>query len=395
MHILIAAVSSARQPSGICRHAANLAIGLGKTPDVERVTLLVGRWQLAYFRNALGLSDTKTSIVPVDATNNPYSRNTWYFFALPRIARRLRADVVHLSFPAPVRRAAFCCSVVSSLHDLYPYDAPRNFGRLRVLFNRLFLRQCLTGSDAVVCSSNFTQDRLRMHAPARATGKATRIYQCVTLDANDERPPALPNIAPQPFLLTVAQHRSNKNLDYLLLAFAELRRNQPANRLSLVVLGAEGPETEKLHSLVRQQALQDDVVFCSGLPDAELCWLYRHCELMIVCSGVEGFCFPLVEALRCGSRVLCSDIPVLREIGEGACSYFPLHQSQPADLARAIDTALRQPSPRPQLSERFSLDSVSLQYLDLYRELLRRTGKPVRTTSQAIADSIQYDRYAS
>ena len=114
---------------------------LAKVQEVSRVTLLVGRWQFAYFREAFGLRDSKVHVASVDLPNTPYARNCWYLFTLPRTAHQLGADVVHLSFPAPMRRAAFPCAVISSLHDLYPYDAPLNFGRFRVLFNRLFLRQ--------------------------------------------------------------------------------------------------------------------------------------------------------------------------------------------------------------------------------------------------------------
>src|ERR1041385_5335809 len=128
MHILICAVSSAQQPSGICRHAANLSAALAALLGT-RVTLLVGRWQLGYFRQAFGIRDgSSLRMVPVEVSRNPVARNAWYYFALPKIARECGADLVHLSFPAPIRRSSFGCPIVVSLHDLYPYDVPRNFG---------------------------------------------------------------------------------------------------------------------------------------------------------------------------------------------------------------------------------------------------------------------------
>jgi glycosyltransferase involved in cell wall biosynthesis len=394
MHILISAVSSAQHPSGICRHAANLATCLSGDPAVSRVTLLAGRWQVDYFQKAFGLQSDAVRIVGADVENNSYARNYWYYRKLPQIARRYGADAVHLSFPAPVRRQSFSCPVVCSLHDLYPYDSPGNFGYMRVLFNRMFLRQCLDTSDAVICSSDFTLNRLRQCAPSGVSRKATRIYQTVTFDPGNGGRPGQPEIAGSPFLLTVAQHRRNKNLQLLLSAFAELRQQDKSNdRLRLVIVGAEGPETASLHSLIQRLSLQHCLHFESALTDAELCRLYHGCELMIVPSSIEGFCFPVVEALRCGSRVLCSDIPVLREVGESNCHYFSLNQGQPAALAKAISSAMLAPAPAPFTSDRFSVKEIASQYVTLYSRLTAGIGA---TTSLPFGElDAVHDRYAS
>lgn len=396
MHILISAVSSAQHPSGICRHAANLATCLSGDPVISRVTLLAGRWQVDYFRKAFGLENNTVRIVTAEVENNSYSRNWWYYRKLPQIARRCGADAVHLSFPAPVRRQSFSCPVVCSLHDLYPYDSPRNFGYMRVLFNRIFLRQCLEASDAVVCSSDFTLTRLQQCAPRVVSQKAARIYQTVALGPSNGGRPEQPAIASSPFLLTVAQHRRNKNLQLLLSAFAQLRkRKRSHDRLLLVIVGAKGPETASLLSLIRRLSLQHYVHFEFALTDTELGRLYEECELMIVPSSIEGFCFPVVEALRCGSRVLCSDIPVLREVGGARCHYFSLNEEQPAvALAEAISSAMLAPAPVPFTSDRFSAKEIACQYVTLYSRLTTGVGA-TPNLQFAQLDAVRHDRYAS
>ena len=67
----------------------------------------------------------------------PSGRNLWYYNQLPAIVRRLKETVVHFAYPAPVNRHALGCPAVVTLHDLYPYDIPSNFGFPKVLFNRL------------------------------------------------------------------------------------------------------------------------------------------------------------------------------------------------------------------------------------------------------------------
>jgi glycosyltransferase involved in cell wall biosynthesis len=395
MHIVISAVSSARQPSGICRHAANLAKCLSAAREVSRVTLLLGDWQVTYFHDAFGMGRARVQVIPIEIQNNPYARNRWYLGVLPKLAGHLRADIVHLSFPAPVRRT-FPCPVVCSLHDLYPYDAPRNFGRARVLFNRLFLRQCLAASQAVVCSSDFTLARLTASHPKFAAKRVSRIYQSVTLNPQYEQEPTHLLLRDQSFLLAVAQHRSNKNLDLLVKAFARLRHGDGNQRLKLIIVGAEGPETGTLHALVDRLNLRGQVRFTASLPDAELCWLYRRCKLLIAPSSVEGFCLPLAEALHCGTPVLCSDIPVLREIGGSACRYFTLQGNDPlAALTKGMEASLHEAASPSLSSGRFAPHEIANQHIALYSSLLAGSYLPAKDTALPRNASRNYDRFAS
>jgi len=378
MHILISAVSSARCPSGICRHAANLAVSLASSRAVSRVSLLIGPWQTTYFRQAFNLETKGLDIVTADVENNAYHRNRWYYQTLPAIALSRGADIVHLSFPAPIARQRFPCPVVCSLHDLYPYDVPANFGSARVLFNRFFLRRCLEQSDVVVCVSDFTQHRLHLHAPALPRQKIARIYQSVLLDPASSRAPDVKQLRSHPFLLAVAQHRSNKNLKLLLSAFNALRQlGKQYRTLHLVIVGAAGPETNTLHGIIERYALGDHVHFRSALCDAELSWLYQHAAVVVVPSRIEGFCLPLAEALQCGGNVLCSDIPILREVGGPSCRYFSLGVTDPAaELASSIAAALTGPKPQSNATHRFSTEQITPEYLALYRSLLLDATHP-------------------
>ena len=140
------------------------------------------------------------------------SRNRWYFNRLPKLAAQYEMDVVHLAYPAPLRRSAFDCPTVVTLHDMYPYDIPSNFGFPKMLFNRAILRQCLAAVDAVACVSNSTLRRLDIHAPGIALTKAVTIYNSVDAGSPMSQTSPLPDWGGEPFLLCVAQHRRNKNI---------------------------------------------------------------------------------------------------------------------------------------------------------------------------------------
>ena len=214
--------------------------------SVRKVTMLTGEWQAGYFREAFHLDDPRLEILPIAISNRSVSRNLWYWRALPSLARTCDADIVHLAYPMPLLRSAYSSPVVVSLHDLYPYDIPRNFGAHKAWLNRAVLRDCLRNVDAVACVSEPTRTRLHELFPALRPEKTSVVpnsiglsHECANIALPDE-------IEDSPFLLCVAQHRANKNLALLLRSFRlALDRHVVAPETKLVILGNEGPETTR------------------------------------------------------------------------------------------------------------------------------------------------------
>ena len=147
MHILIPALHRPSKPTGVCRHAVNLAQCLIDTDRVTKVTLIIGKWQQKYFAKSFDFLAPEIELMVVAIKNSSLARNKWFLFDLPQIANRLQPDIIHLSFPVPFFRNWFKSPVVSTIHDLYPYECPENFGFPQVWFNRWFLRQCVNNSD--------------------------------------------------------------------------------------------------------------------------------------------------------------------------------------------------------------------------------------------------------
>jgi glycosyltransferase involved in cell wall biosynthesis len=218
--------------------------------------------------------------------------------------------------------------------------------------------------------SDFTLSWLQVTFGLAQHGKSARIYPFVSVDSTHMKEPALPGLRAHPFILTVAQHRRNKNLPLLLSAFADLKRRHGHRELKLVLVGGHGPETASLRRLTRELRIDDSVVFTRGLIDVELCWLYKHCALFVAPSSIEGFGHPVCEALQCGSHVLCSDIPAFREIGGAACHYFDVLSASPTRvLSDAMAEALAQPRPVVRRENPFSSERTAAQHVSLYSAL--------------------------
>ncbi len=371
MKIVIALASSSGQISGVQRHALNLASCLLTRAEITEVHLVAAPWQRKFVEDAGISSNPRLHCHSAPIGNSALSRNLWFYRGLPLLTALLGADIVHLAYPVPIRRKAFSCPVVATLHDLYPYDIPENFGFPKVLFNRTVLRQCLSQVDAIACVSASTLARLRKLDKRLADKKARILYNAVQPQTQLSFEESVANLdRVHPFLLCVAQHRRNKNI---LLVLRVLKRLLHWGGISsntvLVILGIPGPETLAIETFIAAHGLAQHVLLLNGIPEAQLQWCYRHCSALIAPSFIEGFGLPVAEALIAGCRIVCSDIPVFRELATKSCHFVPLGAGEEERFAAAIVEALREPRPDPIALTQFTTAAIGSSCFELYRSV--------------------------
>ena len=369
MKVVIAAMSAPAHMNGVSRHAANLARALLSAKAISEIHFIAGAWQRDMYRSALGPCDARlnTHWIPLREAN--ISRLFWYFRELPCIAAQLEADIVHLTFPAPTSVSAYPCATVLSLHDLYPFDIPCNFGRVKSAIARHTIAQCVRRVDAIVCVSSTTQGEFARRFP-RLAHKAQVIHNVVEFRVPASISANLRTVKGRSFILCVAQHRSNKNIPLAVKVFERLARDRilPAEA-RLVVVGIPGPETRKIEEEIKNARLGRKVLLFSGLSDAEMRWCYENCALLLAPSSMEGFGLPIAEAILAGSRVVCYDIPAFREVGGEACHYVPWTNDPVQSYVRAIRDALGAAPRRGVLPLQLSAASIGDQYASLYGDL--------------------------
>jgi glycosyltransferase involved in cell wall biosynthesis len=369
--ILIAAASFATNMSGLQRHALNVARCLLPEPEISSLHFVIAPWQLGMVESAGLLQDARMMVHVADMDRSSMGRNLWYYRKLPKLAADLQADVVHLSFPMPVDAGAFHCPTLVTLHDLYPYQIPMNFGFPKFIFNRVVLQQCLRSVDSIACVSQATLHSLKKYVPIAVCKKAVRLYNCVEAQPVLNPHPPIAGWQNDQFLLCVAQHRRNKNLPLLVRAFHRiLRMGQVGKEMKLVIVGITGPETRNIHRLVSALRLEASVRFLEGVSESELQWCYRQCQAVVSPSAIEGFGLPIAEALLAGCRVVCSDIPAYREVGDEQCRFVSLERNAVETLAEAIVATLTEPKGSPKPLQQFSVPVLGPQYVDLYRKLM-------------------------
>ncbi len=121
-------------------------------------------------------------------------------------------------------------------------------------------------------------------------------------------------------LLHVGSTIERKRIDVLLDVFDGVRKMRPDVRLTRV----GGPFTAAQRVRARDLGLLEAICVLPFVDRATLGAVYRRSALAVLPSDREGFGLPIVEALACGTPMVASDIPVLRETGGGAVTYCPV-----------------------------------------------------------------------
>jgi glycosyltransferase involved in cell wall biosynthesis len=370
MNVVIAALSAPAQLNGVSRHGGNLVRALLSTGHIANVHFVCGEWQRGMFQSILPEENTRLHVHRIQLRDVNLHRLLWYFREMPEIAAQLEADIVHFTHPAPIGRGSYLCPTVLTLHDLYPFEIPENFGFLKSAFARRTVTHCLRQVNAIACASESTRTQLAKRFPVEST-KATVVQNVVELLPPSSAGSGIEALNGRTFILCIAQHRPNKNVPLAIRIFErvlEKRVLDPEARL--VVVGIPGPDTKKIQRQIRESHLCNRVVLLSGLSENGLRWCYDNCALLLAPSSTEGFGLPVAEGILAGCRIACSDIPAFREIEGGTCRFVPWGAKLLDDYAEAIREVLALPKPPAKPLPQYSPSFIGQQYLALYENLI-------------------------
>ena len=231
------------------------------------------------------------------------------------------ANLVH---QLPPERTVVTCHDVDAFRSILEPEAERRSMPYRWMSRRILdgLRaaahvMCVSDAtrDALVRLAAFPEDRLSVvNNGADATGWSD------SGAASDLEAGRLLGPPRRHDLLHVGSAIPRKRIELLIDIVAAVKAVEPDTRL----IRAGGQFTAEQRVRARDLGLLDAIVVLPFVDRATLSAIYRRAALTLLPSEREGFGLPLVETLMCGTPVVASDIPVLREIGGDAASYAPL-----------------------------------------------------------------------
>lgn len=129
------------------------------------------------------------------------------------------------------------------------------------------------------------------------------------------------DMATRPYLLIVGTIEPRKSHALALEAMERLWKD--GDELCLCIAGKEGWMVSELMERLRNHPLAGKKLFLfEGPSDADIQFLYEHAAGLLFLSKGEGFGLPLIEAANHGTAIVCSDIPVFREIAGDFAIYI-------------------------------------------------------------------------
>ncbi len=255
-----------------------------------------------------------------------FTGNLWEQLELPRFMNK-HPDAILLnlcnSAPLLLKKQAV------TIHDLAVFKQPGWFSRPFGLWYRFLIPRITAGSKHIFTVSETVKLEL-IKQFALSTLQITVITNKAGAEllSSDPIPPVVPQIDPGNFFLMVGTSDPRKNFDVAIRLFASgLMPHQ------LVIAGGDNRNFAK--SINSAYA---GVIRTGFTGYGELRWLYENAIALINPSHYEGFGIPNIEAMALNCPVLCSNIPVFREICRDAAIYF--NQNNPDSLREAITSLL-------------------------------------------------------
>lgn len=243
-------------------------------------------------------------------------------FALFHVMDHSYAQLVHR---LPAERTVVTCHDLDTFRSvLDPRAEPRS------LAFRVMTRHILNGlrrAACVTCDTAVVRDELveaGLVQPERAVVVPIGVSAAFTPDASARAQAQAERLVPvvkgSVDLLHVGSVADRKRIDVLIRCCAALRPHVPS--LRLIRVGGALSDDQAL--LAQSLGCADIIVSVPAIDDETLAALYRRAVLMLLPSAREGFGLPLIEALACGTPVVASNVPVLREVGGRAAEYCPV-----------------------------------------------------------------------
>lgn len=265
---------------------------------------------------------------------------------------------------------------ISTLHDLGPFEA--QFTKIPIV-KWIEKRNAQKAKRIITCSEIIKQG---IHA---VMGADINKIQCV-YSAIDPQYHPMPKEGKAlreqlglkgPVIYYVGRLAFYKGIDHIIHAFYAAKKTIPD--LNLVIGGK--PELKLVDTVEQWKRDYPEVRFLGPIPDDQMAAHYSMADVFVTYSyAAEGFGLTPVEAVACGTPVICSTMPAYKEVLEDNAIF--VEPQQPDKLAEAFKQFFKDPdagkaiiSKAKKFIERYTWPAVADRVEQVYTNYLQEFGK--------------------
>ncbi|HEX9304225.1 MAG TPA: glycosyltransferase family 1 protein [Thermoanaerobaculia bacterium] len=359
---------------GIGSYIRNLLEAVSRRPEAQRYRFRV----YARLADREWMPDLPENFEIVEEDSPGYSLAELTRFAIRLFRDRL--DLFHAThYVLPPLRSRAIVTIHDIIHLLYPQFLPN---RVALVYARVMIRRALARADRIITVSynskrdlvdyfgitpsrvdviyNGVSSRFRPNVPFEERARVARKYGL--------RPP---------YLLFLGGEKPHKNVQNVVRAFAEARRDRPDLPHLLALAGPMPKNSARIDALIAALDVGAAIARPGLIEEDDLPGLFAGADVLLYPTLYEGFGLPVVEAMACGTPVLTSSTSALQEIAGG---YAYLVDPLDVDaIARGIVALATDPKVRADFVELgkkraldFSWDKAAERTLEVYGEALAR-----------------------
>ncbi len=266
---------------------------------------------------------------------------------------------------------------VFTVHDLIFHLFPQHHKRLNLWYLNTTMPMFCRKADAIIAVSCATRNDLIAHYGV-SPEKISVIYEAAAphfvpaSEAEMERVRRRYGL-PDHYAMALGTIEPRKNLIRVIEALAKLR--DAGHTIPLVMVGSKGWLYDDFFRRLEELKLGDQVLWPGYVPDGDLPAVLSGAAVLVEASLYEGFGLPVLEAMACGTPVICSDSASLPEVAGPAARY--VNPSDVTAIAEELKTVWSNRDLQKGMrtagilqAARFSWERTATETLALYTRLV-------------------------
>ena len=360
--------------TGVGRYARNLVTNLYEIDKENDYTLFVLKEDLKDIQ--ILFKNPRWKIVEADIKWHTLAEQIQYL----RIINREKLDLMHFPYlSAPI---FYNRPFVVTIHDLIPMLYPTGKAStliaplyyLKYLAFGIVIKKISWKAKKIIVPSFATKDEIIRHLRV-LENKIVVTYEAVDNNLKSQTAELKSQTLKKgQYFLYVGNAYPHKNLDRLIAAFKQLKKDSVNKDIKLVLVGDKGYFYKRLELMTNSK----DIIFYGRANDEELTALYKNALAAVQPSLMEGFGLPVLEAMANRCLVVCSDIPSLREVAKENALYFDPQNTD--EIQKALESIAANSKAYEEMKEKayqrfrqFSFEKMAKETLAVYNSVLKKT----------------------